>query len=192
MPLDSSQLPRWGVAFELASSTAIVNRPPHLWRLWNCDWVTVFSSFQIVYLLDCIHIHFKVEPVLWASTFSDGLSMNASRNPRQLGKGSTCLVLRFTKQEEVMSVYRKSCKPFSTLMSEYCIIEEEHRKSHYSSSRNGKKGYLGTFLHRGKQWSRRFLGMIVWDPSVCKSNRLHIDILQFSFIRLGGIFYKFL
>ena len=26
------------------------------------------------------------------------------------------------------------------------------------------------------QWSRRFLGIITgWDPSVCKSNRLHVD-----------------
>ena len=32
------------------------------------------------------------------------------------------------------------------------------------------------------QWSGRFLGMIGWDPSVCKSNQLHVDILRFSFI----------
>ena len=24
-----------------------------------------------------------------------------------------------------------------------------------------------------------------WDPSVCKSNRLHADILRFSFIKIG-------
>ena len=35
----------------------------------------------------------------------------------------------------------------------------------------------------GQQWSGRFLG----DPSVCKSNRLHVDNLQFSFIKLGYI-----
>ena len=29
------------------------------------------------------------------------------------------------------------------------------------------------------QWSRRFLGIIGWDPSVSKSNRLHVDILRF-------------
>ena len=33
-----------------------------------------------------------------------------------------------------------------------------------------------------KQWSGIFLGIIGWDPSVCKSNRLHVDILRFSFI----------
>ena len=34
------------------------------------------------------------------------------------------------------------------------------------------------------QWSGRFLGIITgWDPSVCKSNRLPLDILQFSFIK---------
>ena len=37
------------------------------------------------------------------------------------------------------------------------------------------------------QWSGRFLGVIGWDPSVCKSNRLHVDILRFSFIKLGYI-----
>ena len=36
------------------------------------------------------------------------------------------------------------------------------------------------------QWSGRFLGIIGWDPSVCKSNRLHIDSLRFSFIELGN------
>ena len=32
------------------------------------------------------------------------------------------------------------------------------------------------------QWSGRFLGIIGWDPSVCKANRLHVDILQCSFV----------
>ena len=38
------------------------------------------------------------------------------------------------------------------------------------------------------QWSGRFLVIIIgWDPSVCKSSRLHVDILRFSFIKLGYI-----
>ena len=37
------------------------------------------------------------------------------------------------------------------------------------------------------QWSGRFLGIIGWDPSVCKSNRLYVDILRFSFIKLEYI-----
>jgi len=37
----------------------------------------------------------------------------------------------------------------------------------------------------------KFLGIIGWDPIVCKSNRLHVDILQFSLLN-WGIFYKFL
>ena len=38
------------------------------------------------------------------------------------------------------------------------------------------------------QWSGRFLGtMTGGDPSVCKSNRLHVDILWLSFIKLGYI-----
>ena len=28
---------------------------------------------------------------------------------------------------------------------------------------------------------------IGWDPSVCKSGRLHVDILRFSFIKLGYV-----
>ena len=38
-----------------------------------------------------------------------------------------------------------------------------------------------------EQWLGRFLGTIGGDPSVCKSNRLHVDILWFSFIKLGYI-----
>ena len=41
----------------------------------------------------------------------------------------------------------------------------------------------------GYQWSGRFLGIPGWDPSVCKSHRLHVDILRFSFIKLGHILY---
>ena len=39
-------------------------------------------------------------------------------------------------------------------------------------------------MNRLKQW---FLGITGWDPSVCKSDRLHVDILHFSFIKLGYI-----
>ena len=39
-----------------------------------------------------------------------------------------------------------------------------------------------------KQWSGRFLGLISsWDPSVCKSNRLHVEILRLPFIELGYV-----
>ena len=38
-----------------------------------------------------------------------------------------------------------------------------------------------------QQWSVRFLGITGWDPSVCKSNRFHGNILWFSFIKLGYI-----
>ena len=40
-----------------------------------------------------------------------------------------------------------------------------------------------------RQWSGRFLGIIGWDPSVCKSNRLHVHILGFSIIELRYIPY---
>ena len=36
-------------------------------------------------------------------------------------------------------------------------------------------------------WLGRFLGITGWDPCVCKSNRLHVDILWFSFTKLGYI-----
>ena len=35
----------------------------------------------------------------------------------------------------------------------------------------------------------RFLDMTGWDPSVCKPNQLYIDILRFSFIKLGYILW---
>ena len=42
---------------------------------------------------------------------------------------------------------------------------------------------------RLSQWSGRFRGIIGWDPGVCKSNRLHFEILRFSFMKLGYIQY---
>ena len=38
-----------------------------------------------------------------------------------------------------------------------------------------------------KQLSARFLGITGWDPCVCKSNRLHVDILWFSCTKFGYI-----
>ena len=45
------------------------------------------------------------------------------------------------------------------------------------------------WIHCWTQWSEIFLGITGWDSSVCKSNRLHVDILQFFFIELGDILY---
>ena len=56
--------------------------------------------------------------------------------------------------------------------------------------------YWPTTLHtinsrrrrRMVQWSGRFLGIITgWNHSVCKSNRLHVHILHFSFTKPGYI-----
>jgi hypothetical protein len=44
---------------------------------------------------------------------------------------------------------------------------------------------VSTYPPLCKQWLGRFVGIIGWEPSVCKSNRLHVDILRFSFIKLG-------
>ena len=38
-----------------------------------------------------------------------------------------------------------------------------------------------------EQWPGRFLGITGWDPSVWKSNWLHVDILRFTFIKSGYI-----
>ena len=38
-----------------------------------------------------------------------------------------------------------------------------------------------------EQWLGRFLDIIGWDPSVCKSKWLHVDILQVTFVKLGYI-----
>ena len=46
-----------------------------------------------------------------------------------------------------------------------------------------------TLLVSVGQWSGRFLGIIGQDPSVCKSDRLHVDILRFSFTKLGYILW---
>ena len=37
------------------------------------------------------------------------------------------------------------------------------------------------------QWSGRFVGTAGYDPTVCKSNRLHVHILWYSIIKLGYI-----
>ena len=50
---------------------------------------------------------------------------------------------------------------------------------HFTSS----DGYFSNLT----QWFGRILGITGWDPSVCRSHRLHFDILQFSFIKLGYI-----
>ena len=47
-------------------------------------------------------------------------------------------------------------------------------------------GHINWFFS-AMQWSGRILGIIGWDPSICKSNRSHVDILRFSFIKLGYI-----
>ena len=45
----------------------------------------------------------------------------------------------------------------------------------------------GRWLPIIDQWSGRFLGITGWDPNVWKPNRLHVDILRFSFVELGYI-----
>ena len=47
-----------------------------------------------------------------------------------------------------------------------------------------KRRTFNLILH---QWLGRFLGITGWDPSICKSNWLHVDILPFFFIKLGYI-----
>ena len=41
-------------------------------------------------------------------------------------------------------------------------------------------------IENSKQWSGRFLGIIGWDPRVCKSYQLHVDILWFSLLIKWG------
>ena len=41
-----------------------------------------------------------------------------------------------------------------------------------------------SFSDRGDFW-----GTTGWDPSACKSNRLHVNILRFSFMKLGYVPY---
>ena len=50
-----------------------------------------------------------------------------------------------------------------------------------------REGENDRLLSRVHQWLGRFLGIIGWDPEVCKSNWLHVDSLRFSFIKLRYI-----
>jgi hypothetical protein len=52
---------------------------------------------------------------------------------------------------------------------------------------NYQVNYLHRIISSQQQWSGRFLGITIWDPSVCESklNRLHVDILRVFFIKLG-------
>ena len=46
-------------------------------------------------------------------------------------------------------------------------------------------------MERGNQCSGRFLGITGWNPTIYKSNQLHVHILWFSFVKMG-IFHRFL
>ena len=69
------------------------------------------------------------------------------------------------------------------------VLEESIEYTPNSMKENWK---MSTCNHRLGQRSGRVLGTTGWDPSVCKSNRLHVDILRFSFMKLGYILYFFL
>ena len=64
------------------------------------------------------------------------------------------------------------------------VIMPKNIPDHFSSFQDPP-----TWAMKGQllvQWLGRFLGIITgWFPSVCKSNRLHVDIHRFSFIKLG-------
>ena len=49
-----------------------------------------------------------------------------------------------------------------------------------------KKSVTHPILKRMLQWSGRTLGIINWNPSGCKSNRLHVDILRFFLYWIGA------
>ena len=57
--------------------------------------------------------------------------------------------------------------------------------------RRERKGPGNYHIHicSPNQCPGRFLGITGQYPSVCKSNQLHVDILRFSFIKLGYILY---
>ena len=52
-----------------------------------------------------------------------------------------------------------------------------------------KRKLAGTWKKFIEYWPVQWSGIIGWDPSVCKCNRLHVDILWFSIIKLGYILY---
>ena len=71
--------------------------------------------------------------------------------------------------------------PLTTFLMTLNFDRNDNLRKSPSPNRVTQSGF-----HR---WSGRFLGITTgWDPSVCKSNRLCVHILQFfSFIELGYI-----
>ena len=55
----------------------------------------------------------------------------------------------------------------------------------WHAAEESNTGQCLSLLH---QWLGSFLSINGWDPSVCKSNRLHVDILRFSFIKLARVY----
>ena len=77
---------------------------------------------------------------------------------------------------------RSSIRIQHVLVAEYPICEECHINSVWQSSNRDNIGII--------TMSGRFLGIIGWDPSVSKSNWLHLDIFRFFFIHLRFILWN--
>ena len=79
----------------------------------------------------------------------------------------------------------KGIKDFNHLKSQ-CLIQDGFNGGEIVTTL--KVNALSNIVSMGgKQRPGRLLGIIGWGPSLSKSNRLHFDIFQFSFIELGYI-----
>ena len=92
-------------------------------------------------------------------------------------------------------VYRSTCLLHFTMLAPTNIkFESLHVKFQICritfckiSSSSDLIGQMNDQKEHPLQWSGRFLGITRRDPSVCKSNQLHVGILRFSFIKSGYI-----
>ena len=96
---------------------------------------------------------------------------------------------------QVQTDWPKAGKAWDILLSMLCLANGCFGPSHISFYVKGAiranqptHSFLVGCLN---QWLGRFLGITGWNLSVCKSNRLYVDILRFSFIKFG-LFYKIL
>ena len=146
-----------------------------------CAWnggAIVSHSFYLIFWID-FQFNLKLELViidLEIST-SSSLSVNSKSHPRKVGtnletKWKLASVAWCMQGLNSLTLAQLTCKLKLELELKLCV----------PPNLNDAVPEFNT-----EQWLGRFLGTIGGDPSVCKSNRLHVDILWFSFIKLGYI-----
>ena len=146
-----------------------------------CAWnggAIVSHSFYLIFWID-FQFNPKLELVIidLEISRSSSLSVNSKSHPRKVGtnletKWKLASVAWCMQGLNSLTLAQLTCKLKLELELKLCV----------PPNLNDAVPEFNT-----EQWLGRFLGTIGGDPSVCKSNRLHVDILWFSFIKLGYI-----